>query len=315
VGKGGKMADIVPKLQEEIEKSFKTNCLKDRELSVILKKIESKTATFEEAHRYAQVLGENLSKTLLSVLKEENLPDGKLYYNIATRTVLPMLKNVQIDVNEIMSEIQKIFDEQANIGLNAIRPSFPEGRIKGLIDKLTARGFPEDVERWLGEPIVNNSEAFADDFIRENAKFRADAGMKATITRKAAFKCCSYCAALAGSYLYGQEPKDIYSRHEFCRCVVTYKAEKGTSQDVWSKQKWKSQPEELEKRKSLGEEQLSPRERIERLERLEKDEILQQFSSESGLTIEEIKKRTKGLSNSQIRKKMIKYLSEGEKDG
>jgi hypothetical protein len=73
--------------------------------------------------------------------------------------------------------------------------------------------------------------------------------------------------------------------------------------------------EELEKRKSLGEEQLSPRERIERLERLEKDEILQQFSSESGLTIEEIKKRTKGLSNSQIRKKMIKYLSEGEKDG
>jgi transcriptional regulator with XRE-family HTH domain len=223
-----------------------------------------------------------------------------------------MLSNVQGDINEIMSEIQKILDEETGIGLNAIRPNFPEGRIKGLIDKLTARGFPEDVERWLGEPIVNNSEAFADDFIRENAKFRADAGMKATITRKTAFKCCDYCAALAGSYIYGTEPKEIYSRHEFCRCIVTYKTEKGKSQDVWSKQKWKSQPEEIEKRKTFSQETISPRERIERLERLERDEILQEFSKKTNLPIKEVKKKTKGLSSEDIRKKLVKLLAEGE---
>lgn len=306
------MADIVPKLQEEIESSFRKNCLKDRELSQILKKIENKTATFEEAHRYAQSLGENLSAAFLSVLREEKLPDGKLYYNIATRTVLPMLSNVQGDINEIMSEIQKILDEETGIGLNAIRPDFPEGRVKGLIDKVTANGLPEDVTRWLGEPIVNNSEAFVDDFIRENAKFRADAGLKATITRKTAFKCCDYCAALAGSYIYGTEPKEIYSRHEFCRCIVTYKTEKGKSQDVWSKQKWKSQPEEIEKRKTLSQETISPRERIERLERLERDEILQEFSKKANLPIEEVKKKTKGLSSEDVRKKLVRLLAEGE---
>ena len=109
----------------------------------------------------------------------------------------------------------------------------------------------EEALIWLREPIINNSEAFFDDFIRENAKFRNDVGLKATLTRTAESNCCSWCAALAGTYEYGNAPDDIYRRHEFCRCTVTYQSER-MSQNVWSKRQWESSQEEIDRRKEIG---------------------------------------------------------------
>jgi hypothetical protein len=120
---------------------------------------------------------------------------------------------------------------------------------------------------WIREPIVNNSEAFYDDFIKENAKFRSKAGMKTTLTRIAEAKCCEWCAALAGTYEYGNAPDDIYRRHEFCRCTVTYQSKK-ISRNVWSKKQWQSTPEELERRQDTKPIQKSIAERQQILERL-----------------------------------------------
>ena len=260
--------DVVPELMKSIEKAFEIHTANDKTLARVSKRIRDGTATQEDGHAYAIRIGKDSSKALRDVLTEQNLPDGKLYYNIATRTVIPTLENNQALVNEAAAKIQKTADAKRKISLNAVKPDFPKDRISGLIDKMTADDIDlEDALIWIDEPIINNSEAFYDDFVRENAEFRSGAGMKTTITRIAESNCCKWCADLEGSWEYGSHPDEIFRRHEFCRCSVTYQSER-TSQNVWSKKQWQSTPEELERRQDTKPKQKSIAERQQMLERL-----------------------------------------------
>lgn len=276
-------ADVVPVLNEKIQTSFQLNMMRDRRIAQISKRIRDGTATFVDGHDYAERLGESLSKALISNLNEENLPDGRLYYNIAKRTVTPALQNNYELTNEAAEQIQSIIDSRLGIGLKSIKADFPESRIKGLIDKMTTEGISlEDALIWLGEPIINNSEAFFDDFIDSNAKFRTEAGLKATITRIAEANCCPWCDSLAGTYEYGSAPDDIYRRHQYCRCTVTYQTGK-KSQNVWSKSQWESSPEEIDRRKTIGQKStISAAERIEQAAQLLRDEVISDFQKETG---------------------------------
>lgn len=243
------MEDVVPALSKAIDSTFRTKMVGDKRIMRISRRIRDGTATLVDAHRYAQYTGENMSKALLVNLAEDNLPDGVLYFNIATRTVTPSLLTCHGLVNQISQQIQAIIDEQEAIGLKAIEAEFPEGRIKGLIDKMTSYdGDYAKSSAWLKEPIVNNVEAFFDDYIKANASFRQSTGLKTVITRDAEPNCCQWCAGLAGEYEYGKEPKEVYQRHEFCRCDVTYRSEK-QNQNVWTKESWKPTEEELQKRR------------------------------------------------------------------
>lgn len=277
-------ADVVPVLNEKIQTSFQANMMKDRRITQISNRIRDGTATFSDGHDYAERLGENLSKALRSNLSAETLPDGRLYYNIAQRTVTPALMENYELTNDVAEQIQSLLDAKQGIGLKSVKADFPKARIQGLIDKMTTEGISlEDALVWLGEPIINNSEAFFDDFIDSNAKFRNDAGLKATLTRTAESNCCSWCAALAGIYEYGNAPDDIYRRHEFCRCTVTYQSER-KSQNVWSKRQWESSQEEIDRRKEIGTSQntLTAMERISQAEQIARDEIIQSFQNETG---------------------------------
>lgn len=276
-------ADVVPVLNEKIQTSFQSNMMRDRRIAQISKRIRDGTATFVDGHDYAERLGESLSKALISNLNEENLPDGRLYYNIAKRTVTPALRNNYELTNEAAEQIQSIIDSGLGIGLKSVKAEFPESRIKGLIDKMTTEGISlEDALIWLGEPIINNSEAFFDDFIDSNAKFRTEAGLKATITRIAEANCCPWCDSLAGTYEYGSAPDDIYRRHQYCRCTVTYQTGK-KSQNVWSKNQWESSPEEIDRRKTIGQKStISAAERIEQAAQLLRDEVISDFQKETG---------------------------------
>lgn len=244
------MIDVAPALYEGINKSFTNNMVKDIRIKRISNRIRDGTATQIEGKQYAEISGENLAKALKSNLTPDNLPDGKLYYNIANRTIKPALKNNYDLINTTAADIQSANDLKAGIGLNSVKAPFPDERINGLIDKITMDDItPERILYWLGEPIINNSEAFFDDFIKENADFRQKAGLKSTISRILAPGCCEWCADVAGrgTYTYGDEPEDFYRRHEYCRCTVTFQSEK-TSQNVWTKRTWQSTPQEIARR-------------------------------------------------------------------
>lgn len=93
-------------------------------------------------------------------------------------------------------------------------------------------------DRLLGQTVDNICQSFLDDWVRDNARFSASAGLRATITREEVSKCCDWCHALAGTYEYGNEPKDIYRRHDNCKCAVIFKRDKEPYQDVWTKKKY-----------------------------------------------------------------------------
>ena len=277
------MVDVVPELNRSIERDFKNNVMKDRRIATISKRIRDGTATQKDGHDYAERLGEDLSRALVGNLTPERLPDGRLYYNIAKRTVVPSLENNYELTNEIASEIQTALDLKAGIGLNSSKADFPTERIQGLIDKMTADNIT--IERaiiWLQEPIINNSEAFFDDFIKENARVRRDIGLKATLTRSVESGCCKWCEALAGTYDYDNAPDDIYRRHEFCRCTVTYQSKK-VSQNVWTKQTWQSSPEEIARRKETGQTpSMTKAEQLSRVSQIERDLEVKAFEQQTG---------------------------------
>lgn len=244
--------DVVPQLNERITASFQKYMMRDRDVAAITNRIRDGTATQKDGHRYSQKVGENLSRALTENITENTLPDGRLYYNIALRTVVPHLQNNYELVNEINAAIQTEIDKAQKIGIKPVKADFPEERIKGLIDKMTAeKNTLDDSRAWLKEPIINNSEAFHDDYIKKNAAFRESLGLKAVIIREASSNCCDWCAALEGTYDYSTAPKEIYQRHEFCRCDVTFQTER-KSQNVWSKSSWESSQEEINKRINYG---------------------------------------------------------------
>lgn len=305
--------DIVPELKEQIDARFKSNNLRDRQLLRVSKRIQAGSADLTDAHAYAERLGVNLSDALTGTLTEDKLPNGKLYYNIAERTVIPSLEQNYEMVNEAAAQIQKAIDQQAKIGLGSVRADFPIERIQNLIDKMTADNITyEQVIRWLMEPIVNNSEAFSDDYIRANADFRAKAGLRTKITRRVANNCCDWCAGMAGTWIYGSEPPDIYRRHEYCRCTVTYQSDK-ISQNVWSKRKWETPKEDiLERIRASTKSGLTPQERQSQIEQLQRDADLRRFMTETGYTRETARRSTRKKTPAEIDAEIAKIKERQE---
>lgn len=93
----------------------------------------------------------------------------------------------------------------------------------------------------LDRSLTNIGQSFLDSYIEVNASFRFKSGMKTVIVRRQLGRCCDWCASLAGVYDYSDAPSEVYKRHDNCRCMVTFKNEKGNYVDVWSRQEAQSQ--------------------------------------------------------------------------
>lgn len=235
------MQDIAPDLLKKILELFAEKTERDPTIAAILEHIDAGTATAEDVQRFAIALGGHESDALLDVLTSDVLPDGKMYYNIAERTVRPTIEQSHELFGEAAAQIQKQLNENAGIGLQPVAPKLDEERVRGIIDKISDAPLFEDVRWVLNEPIRVLVQSFADEFVKANAEFQADAGLSPTITRTVVGGCCQWCRALAGKYTYPNDvPDDVYRRHAYCRCLVTYDPGDGSKrvQDVHSK-KWK----------------------------------------------------------------------------
>lgn len=130
------MTDIVPELYAEILKDFKQNCASDTNIQKFAKKLKAGTATQADAAEYSKRLSKAASKALLKNLTSEKLPDGRLYWNIANRTVKPLLKTVHEMTVDAASEIVTAENRKNNIGIKPVKPPFPEERADTFINKL-----------------------------------------------------------------------------------------------------------------------------------------------------------------------------------
>lgn len=247
------MEDITPNLLKKIQGDFQSEFDKSKVIAELYAKVRDGTATYKEANQFAIEVGDILAGAYKNNLSSSVLPEGKMYYNIAQRILNPTMKNNYNLITEVTDQVQQSLNEAAHIGIKPITPELNQDRIDGMVNRISSEECFDDVAWMLGEPIVNFSQNIVDDSIRENAEFHGKAGMSPKIVRKLAGGCCDWCREVAGTYSYPDVPKDVYRRHQRCRCTVDYNPRSGKIQNVHSKQ-WRRENEQdkINARKLVG---------------------------------------------------------------
>lgn len=245
--------DVLPDLLARVQADFERSVAKSEVLREATAALRGKSATYEDVNRYAVEVGEALAESLGRLVTAESLPDGKMYYNIAERLLSGVLGRNHELISSYAADVQTLLNQEAKIGLKAQVPDFNRDRVDGLVNRLASEDDFEAVSWLLQEPIVNFSQSIVDESIRVNAEFHAKAGLSPKIVRRSAGHCCDWCQAVVGTYSYPDVPKDVYRRHQRCRCIVDYDPKTGKIQNVHSK-RWRDgqESDKIRVRKALN---------------------------------------------------------------
>jgi hypothetical protein len=288
--------DVLPAILQEVQERFERDYGKSEIVRNAFATLEAKKATYKTANEFAIEVGEILSKALGASLIADKLPDGKMYYNIAQRLLSDVLgRNYEI-ISGYTRDVQKKLNTDAKISLKVQVPELNQDRIAGIVNRLASEEKFEDVSWLFGEPIVNFSQSIIDDSIQKNAEFHYKSGLQPEIVRKSYFHCCDWCQEVQGSYKYPRVPRDVYRRHQRCRCTVDYDPKSGKVKDIWSKI-WRKTDEsdKIEARKDInGKSQMSE---------------VRKLALQEGISSNPIKKSRKKLTEEQI----ITAVSGGDK--
>ena len=279
--------DVLPKLLQEVKKEFELSYGESEIIRNAFATLEAKKATYKTANEFAIEIGEILSKALGASISADKLPNGKMYYNIAQRLLTDVLgRNYEL-VSSYASDVQKNLNDKAKIGLKVQVPELNLDRIAGIVNRFSSEDNFEDVSWLLDEPIVNFTQSIIDDSIRKNAEFHHKAGLQPEIVRTSYFHCCEWCQEVEGNYKYPRVPKNVFRRHQHCRCIVDYDPKNGKVQDIWNKI-WRKKDEnvKIEVRKDINKD-------------LQMSEV-RKLALQNGILSNPIKKSRKKLTEEQI---------------
>ena len=233
------MKDITPTLLDSIKKKFQKKFDESNRISELYKRVRDGTATYQTAQDFAVEVGNMLADAFGECVHADILPDGRMYYNIASRIIPTMLENNYDITAEMAKEIQQILNRSAGIGIKAVRPELNQDKINGIVDIVSGAEKYEKISYMLKDPIINFTQCVVDDTVRANADIQDKAGMNPKIIRTSSGKCCEWCDKLAGVYDYERvrdSGNDVFRRHKNCICLVEFTVDK-KMQNVHSK-KW-----------------------------------------------------------------------------
>lgn len=242
--------DIVPELLEKLENEFVNKYSNNKKINNAVKKIKTGKATHQDSNEFAYECGKILAEVFKGNISPEDLPDGKMYYNIADRVLNDTLGRNYKLISDYSADVQTSLNKSSGLRIKGVKPPKNQDRINGLIEKVQEKTYEET--KWvLQEPIINFSQSIVDDTIKTNVDFHNKLGLRPKIVRKMNGKCCDWCKEVEGEYEYPNVPKDVFRRHRFCRCTVEYEPGNGKRQNVHTK-KWQDidNDEKIEKRKN-----------------------------------------------------------------
>ena len=216
------MEDIAPILLDKIKELFNIGKENNENIKDLLAKLKNKKAGYIEAGEFADELGKILAEAYGEVFTMELLPDGRLYYNIATRTIEPTMKSLQAEIADFSETVQEELNKRAKLGISPIKAELNQNKIDGIIDRVSNAEKIDDIKWILNEPIKTFARSVVDDSIKANAEFQGASGLTPKIIRKSSGNCCEWCTNIVGSYEYPNVPQDVYRRHNRCGCTVDY---------------------------------------------------------------------------------------------
>lgn len=248
------MEDVAPALITDVIDEFHRLYEESDKIRVLLGKVKEGAATFAEAQQYSLEVSRLIGVAYEKHISSAVLPDGRMYYNIASRLIPDTLDENYKAVSDYAVEVLKKLNENARIGLKAKAAEKDADRINGLVNLASSAEQYDDVSEKLLTAFENFSQSIVDKTIQTNADLHYRAGLTPKIIRKSERKCCEWCANLAGEYDYPTDmPDDVFRRHENCRCTVEYDPGSGKRQNVHTKG-WTTSTEDakIESRKILG---------------------------------------------------------------
>lgn len=217
-----------------IKEKFLDEVSKNKELRTIAKRISAGKADFSDTARYNDIASDILGSVFSEYVTELN--SQGLKEHICTE----LLRGQYANINDILAQVQTSLDEEKGIKIAPQKADFPLDRVKKIAHSLEDTTVPtETIQRRAGASCANVSKSFHDDYMKKNASFRNDAGLKCYILRETDGNCCKWCSTLAGRYEYDvfEMPDDIFCRHDNCGFTVTLEHGR-TRQNVWSKRSW-----------------------------------------------------------------------------
>lgn len=212
--------DVTPKIIADVNKEFNKNLAADKRAEALNKKLATGKAGYKDAYSYAESVGSARAKAFKRI-SSSTLPDGRMYYNIATRLMTDTLTADGNMIAEYATSVQKICNNKSKISLKALKAEVDPDRIDGFIQRLASEEVFDDVAWILQEPVKTFARSIVDDTIKKNADFQNKAGVTAVVIRRAAANCCKWCSDLEGEY---KPPYDseLFQRHDNCRCTLDY---------------------------------------------------------------------------------------------
>lgn len=246
------MNDITPELLEKIEQLFDERVNASEKLKEAVSRLKLNKANYVDANNFAIEVGDILSSVLNETIDASILPDGRMYYNIADRILNPTMKKNHELITGYTKDVQTNLNKKSGLHLRAQIPELNQDRIDGIIERISNET-DFDVIKWiLGDPIVNFSQSVVDDSIKANVDFQSNAGLQPILIRKVRGKACKWCRALAGAYDYNDLPKEIYQRHDNCRCTIEYDPGDGKRKTVPPKKNNSDKAKKIEARRQIG---------------------------------------------------------------
>lgn len=225
------------KILKQIVEAFKEVSEDDDALLKLLEALAGGKATYKTAREYSRKIG-NLSTAVLKKFIETMgpIPDG---YDALRKAIE---ETAYEPVADFANQVQRHINEQAKLGLRAIRAPFDVDKASGIAHNVVHAVTLEEAERAL-DAVKTFAESVVNDTIETNALIQSNAGLHPKVERSGGWKCCEWCAALEGTFEYGYQPADFFRQHENCKCDIefsgkniryringTWNAGRGTSQ-------------------------------------------------------------------------------------
>lgn len=218
---------------KDLIKLLRETSASNTRLRKILDRIENGTIKFSDTAKYSEIysnlIGRIMSKYVLELSPEER-----------EAVCTALLRESYDNLNDLLAQVQTSLDKNYGLHIKPQKAVFPAERVQQLAHSLIDPTVPDEtIQRRANSGAANISKSFHDDYMKTNAKFRNDAGLKCYINRVTSGKCCPWCSDIAGRYVYGDHPDDVFCRHDNCDCTVTF--ENGRQrQDVWPKRTWEA---------------------------------------------------------------------------
>lgn len=230
------MNDLADEILRTIKESFDKSKIDDAEIKRLKNKIKNEIAHYEDAYSYA-IRNSELLSNAIDVITEEMLPNGTFDYELASKTIKPLLKQTCNETASYCKDVQNVLNKQAHLGLKAIKPNYDSERADGICKYIADKELNE-VKKDIRETSSTLNESMVDQSIRRNADFHYNSGLHPKIVRTVRGGCCEWCSKLAGSYDYEEVSdtgNDVFRRHRNCHCLVEYVPVTGKKQNVHTK--------------------------------------------------------------------------------